>query len=90
MLLIETVGWTATGVALVGVWFNNRRLRVCFALWLISNAMTFTIHAASDLWSLAARDVAFFVLAIHGWWLWRSPSGSKVADEASQVSGGGA
>ena len=70
MSFIEIFGWSATAVALVGVWMNNRRRRACFALWLISNAMTFGIHAVVGMWSLAARDGAFFVMAIHGWWLW--------------------
>jgi hypothetical protein len=54
---------------LIGVWFNNRRSRICFGLWLVSNAMTLGIHAAAGLWPLAVRDGAFFLLAIHGWWL---------------------
>ncbi len=70
--LIDLVGWLATGVALAGVWMNNRRMRACFALWLVSNAITFGIHARMGLWSLAVRDGAFFVMAIHGWWLWGS------------------
>lgn len=70
MQFIEVVGWLATAIALAGVWMNNRRRRSCFALWLISNAMTVIIHAAAGMWSLAARDGAFFVMAIHGWWLW--------------------
>ena len=69
---MELVGWTATALALVGVWMNNRRSRVCFGLWLVSNAITLMIHAGAGIWSLAARDAAFFVLAIHGWWLWTS------------------
>ena len=68
---LEITGWLATAVALTGVWLNNRRRRACFLLWLASNVVTFGIHAWSGLWSLAARDVAFFVLAIHGWRLWR-------------------
>ena len=70
MQLIEILGWLATAVALIGVWMNNRRLRACFVLWLASNAMTFGIHAAVGMWPMAARDLAFFVMAIHGWRLW--------------------
>lgn len=70
MQFIEITGWVATALALVGVWLNNRRSRACFGLWLVSNAMTFAVHAIAGIWSLASRDLAFFVLAIHGWWLW--------------------
>ena len=70
MDVMAFIGWTATVVAILGVWLNNRRRRVCFVLWLVSNAITFGVHAWVAMWSLAARDLAFFVLAVHGWWLW--------------------
>ncbi len=82
MTMIETTGWLATGIALVGVWLNNRRRRACFALWLVSNTMTFTIHAWAGLWSLAARDGAFFVLAVHGWLLWSGRINREVPHES--------
>jgi nicotinamide riboside transporter PnuC len=81
---IEIFGWSATAVALMGVWMNNKRRRACFALWLVSNAMTFVIHAVMGMWPLAARDGAFFVMAIHGWWLWRSPNVREEAHESAQ------
>jgi len=77
---IEIFGWSATAVALVGGWMNNRRRRACFAMWLVSNAITFGIHSAAGMWSLAARDGAFFVMAIHGWWLWRDRRGKEEAN----------
>ena len=79
----EITGWIATCVALVGVWLNNRRRRACFAVWLVSNTMTFGIHAVVGMWALAARDAAFFVLAIHGWLLWTRQIG-EAAHEVLQ------
>ena len=75
----EITGWIATCVALVGVWLNNKQRRACFGLWLVSNTMTLIIHAAAGMWSLATRDFAFFLLAIHGWWLWSTklPAGRE-------------
>ncbi len=74
----DFAGWAATAVALAGVWLNNKRRRACFALWLISNAITFGLHALSGMWSLAARDGALFLMAIHGWWLWGNPGDMEV------------
>ena len=81
METIEIIGWIATAIAVAGVWMNNRRRRACFVLWLISNAMTFGIHASAAMWSMATRDLAFFVLAVHGWWLW----GPQVAPAARET-----
>lgn len=68
---IELVGLLATALAIVGVVANNRRKRVCFVLWLFSNAMTLAIHVHAGIWSLAVRDAIFLVLAVEGLILWR-------------------
>jgi len=84
---IDIAGWTATAVALTGVWMNNRRRRACFVLWMVSNALMLGIHALSGLWPLAARDGAFFLLAIHGWRLWGSPPAREATHEDTQAAG---
>lgn len=70
MPILEIIGWAATTVALVGVWLNNKKFRVCFIFWLASNAVAFGLHAWVGMWAMAARDGAFFIMAIHGWRLW--------------------
>ena len=82
MTFIEIAGWLATVTALGGAWLNNRRRRACFLMWLVSNTLTFGIHAVAGLWPLAARDGAFFLLALHGWRLWSAqPRNPKVTCE---------
>jgi len=66
----ETAGAVAAGLAVAGVFLNNHRRRVCFILWMISNAATGLIHAYAGLWALLARDLIFLVLAVQGWRLW--------------------
>lgn len=68
--LVETLGAVATTLAVAGVILNNHRLRFCFVLWIVSNAMSLAIHLDAGIWSLAARDGAFWLLAIHGLWRW--------------------
>lgn len=72
MNYFDAIGWLATALALAGVWLNNYRRRSCFLLWQISNVITFIIHAMAGMWAMAARDGAFFIMAIHGWKLWSS------------------
>lgn len=68
--IIEIAGIIATIFAVIGVITNNRRLRVCFLLWLVSNGLTGAIHVHAGIWSLVVRDAIFFVLAIEGWIKW--------------------
>jgi len=68
--MIEILSAISAVLAIVGVVANNRRLRWCFLVWIISNATAAFIHIASGLWSLAARDIVFIMLAIEGYYRW--------------------
>lgn len=68
--MLEIIGTIATVLAVTGVVLNNRRLRCCFLLFLLSNSGSLIIHAQTGIWSLVARDVIFLVLAVEGWIRW--------------------
>ena len=68
--MLEIVGTIITVIAVAGVILNNRMRRECFILWLISNLVSALIHISVGVWSLAARDLIFFVLAIDGFIRW--------------------
>jgi len=68
--MIELIGTIATVIAITGVICNNRRLRACFLLWLVSNGLTLIVHIQAGIYSLGARDAIFFILAIEGWHKW--------------------
>ena len=68
--MTELIGSIATVLAIAGVLANNRRKRVCFAIWVISNSLTLVIHAQTGVWSLVVRDAVFLILAVEGWFKW--------------------
>ncbi len=70
-MFAEVLGIISTSLAILGVVFNNRKLIVCFYLWLVSNAITAVIHFDAGIYSLLIRDLIFFFLAIEGLWKWR-------------------
>ena len=76
--MIEIFGIIATALAILGVVLNNRRLIVCFYLWLISNALTGWIHYDAGIYSLLIRDIVFFVLAVEGIYRWRKKTSKNV------------
>lgn len=74
----ESVGWAITAIAVSGVVLNNRRNRLCFIVWMASNALSAGVHLSAGMFALAARDTAFFFLAIHGLIVWsKAPMGKK-------------
>jgi len=68
--MIEIVGIIAAVLAVTGCIANNRRLRWCFIVWLISNLMSAAIHYDVGVRSLLARDLIFAALAVEGWIMW--------------------
>jgi len=74
-LLIELFGTISTVLAIVGVLANNRCLRWCFLVWMVSNALSMVIHARARIRSLTVRDAIFLVLAIEGWIRWGATDG---------------
>ena len=68
--LLQVLGGAAGVLAVLGVFLNNHKLRSCFILFMISNAICGVVHTSTGLWTLVARDVAFFVLGIDGWYRW--------------------
>lgn len=78
--MIEIFGIVAVAMAVVGVMANNRRLRWCFVLWLVSNGLTLAIHVDSAIWSLAARDAIFIALAVEGWFKWGKSTMKETKD----------
>lgn len=71
----EILGTLALILGVSGCLFNNRKLRICFVVWLISNALQAAIHirlilGGEDVLSLLARDIVFSILVIEGWVRW--------------------
>jgi len=62
----EIIGTVSMILAVAGVWLNNRKLRSCFYLWLVSNSLSAILHGQAGMWSLLIRDMIFFGLAIEG------------------------
>lgn len=69
-MVLEILGILAGAISIAGVVLNNRRMRSCFLLWFVSNLLSAVLHGAVGLWSLAARDLVFLLLAVEGWRLW--------------------
>ena len=67
----ELAGAIAGVLAIGGVVMNNHRMIACFHVWMVSNALCGVLHVQAGMWSLAARDAVFFILAIDGAWRWR-------------------
>jgi len=68
--MIEFIGIISGILAIIGVLANNRRLRWCFIVWIVSNAMSLVIHFDAGIWSLVVRDAVFLILAVEGWFKW--------------------
>ena len=62
--------WTATAIALAGTVLNCKKVRACFVLWLVTNAMWFAWDMWQGLHSRAILDAVQFALAGCGLYEW--------------------
>ena len=75
--MIQVIGAIGSILAVTGVMLNNRMRIECFWLWMVSNLVSAGIHVYTGLWSLAFRDIVFFVLAVQGLRYWRKAANEK-------------
>ena len=62
--------------ALAGSILNNRKMIICFPVWMVSNVIYFGMHSYIEItvgggWSLALKDAVFFCICIEGFLRWR-------------------
>jgi len=81
----ELLGWLATCGAIAGVVLNNLKNKLCFLVWLFTNAISCGLHVRGwvggdgAMLTLAVRDAVFLMLAVHGWVIW-----GRASDEAKR------
>lgn len=71
-MIIELISVIAGICAVAGVVLNNRKMRLCFPLWIVSNFMCLCVHWHTGLYALCVRDAIFCILAIEGMKLWQN------------------
>lgn len=65
--IVEIVAMT---LAIVGVFFNNEKMGVCFPIWIVSNVLAGYLHWRVGYRWMLTGDAVFIVLAIVGWIKW--------------------
>ncbi len=71
--------WAATIVALAGTVLNCKKIRACFYLWTVTNAMWLAFDLSQGLPSRAVLDAVQLALALYGIYEWR-----KLDEEAAE------
>lgn len=70
---METLLWTTSLISLVGVVLNIYKLRACFVLWLITNAVWAIVDFSHGITSQGALQTVYCALAVWGILKWRKP-----------------
>jgi hypothetical protein len=71
-MIHEIIGGIACVLAVTGVLLNNRKMMGCFYFWIASNSLSGLLHWDAGQYTLCARDMIFFALAVVGVWKWRN------------------
>lgn len=69
--MIEVIGVIGLIFVIAGSLTNNRKMIICFPLWMVSNVIYVWMHYQTHIWSLVIRDVFFMYVCIDGYFRWR-------------------
>jgi nicotinamide riboside transporter PnuC len=61
----------ASTFGLIGQYFINKQSIRGFYCWLASNAAIITFHVVNGFWIFMGLHVVYFLMAIHGIYLWK-------------------
>lgn len=64
------MGWIIATIAVVGVIYNIRKNRLCFALWLFTNGFWFWRNIKTDEYAQAVTFAIFFGVCLYGIFAW--------------------
>ncbi len=64
------MSWALTAVSLAGVVLNIRRMRACFALWLVSNGGWCVLDLQNEQYPRALLMAVYFALSVWGFVSW--------------------
>lgn len=57
--------------AVIGTVLNVYKKRICFLIWMITNATWIIIDFIYGVYAQSALMFVYFFLAIHGWFMWK-------------------
>ena len=63
--------WILAGISLIGVWLNIKKKKVCFLIWMFTNATWAIIDYQAGLIAQGALFTIYTGLAIWGFVEWR-------------------
>ena len=63
--------WLLAGFSFVGVLLNIKRKRVCFVIWIFTNASWMVVDWQAGLIAQSVVFMAYTGLAVWGLWEWR-------------------
>ncbi|MHC4732186.1 MAG: hypothetical protein ACYS6Z_16580 [Planctomycetota bacterium] len=68
--------WLVAAASLFATWLNIRRVRVCFAIWFVTNVSWCVVDCVYGVWARAPLDAIYAALAVWGWIAWGRRTGS--------------
>jgi hypothetical protein len=76
MLVMDSVAiyyatWALAVVSLIGTYLNIKKQKTCFIIWGFTNALWVLYDASMGAYAQAALMLSYFVLAVHGFYVWR-------------------
>jgi len=78
--------WFAAVFSLIGVYLTVKKHRVCWLVFLLSNALWITYCISNRQWAQLSLNVVFVILNVLGYRKWSRDESHQTVDQSTQVS----
>lgn len=65
-----TAAWVASGLSILGIWFNAKKNNWCWPIWIVSNVLWVYIAYERRSGAELTLWITFIVSNVYGWWEW--------------------
>ena len=69
--MVETIGWLATGLLLVGYYLNAKKRIISWPVWAMGNSAMFLYAHLIDSQSVMFLSFVLIILNIYGYFSWK-------------------
>lgn len=69
--MIEILTWILAVASLIGTWLNIKKVSICFAIWLVTNASWTIYDFYIGAYAQSALFLSYTILAAYGLYEWR-------------------
>jgi nicotinamide mononucleotide transporter len=67
---LKIIGWAASILSLVGLFFNTQEIILCWPIWIIASSLWIFWSIKKREWSMLSLWAVYTIMNVYGWYQW--------------------